>query len=90
MINNCPYCKAEKFSLVTNEIRDSETSIIRRCMSCGLVFLDSNEGFISNIEQYYNENYIVDNSLICGEVISASENFDAMLKTKQPLLPALT
>ena len=67
MINNCPYCKAEKFSLVTNEIRDSETSIIRRCMSCGLVFLDSNEGFISNIEQYYNENYTVDNSLIKEE-----------------------
>ena len=90
MINNCPYCKAEKFSLVTNEIRDSEMSIVRKCMSCGLVFMDSNEGFVSNIEQYYNENYIVDNSLICGEVISVSEHFDAMLKTKQQLLPALT
>ena len=92
MRKKCLYCKKSKFSFLTSEIRDSKDSIIRKCESCGLIFLDSKKSLAPNskvLRKYYNEDYRINNSLIAEKKLSESEHFNIRLKTQRLVLPVI-
>lgn len=90
---HCSYCKSDKLSFITDEIRDSKDSVIRKCESCGLIFLDSKEMSVektNDLERYYNEEYGFENSLISGKKISVSEHFEIRMKTQRQIISSIT
>ncbi len=51
--------------------------------------MDTKEDFVNDLNKFYNENYPVDNSLIAGERISPSEQFNIRVKSQEQIIPTI-
>ncbi len=84
----CEICGKSDFSLIATEIREGTGKIIK-CKQCDLVIQDLN-CTNEEIEDYYNEQYQLTNSLDAGRKQTSLEHFESRTKTMQPVIDRIS
>lgn len=71
----CPCCGNSEYTVITTVTREGE-GLWERCTQCGLAINRSGVPY-EQVEEFYNQAYVKQNSFSQGEMLSAKEHFDA-------------
>ncbi len=80
----CEICDSTDFKVTATEIREG-LGRISQCKSCDLVVQDK-KYTTKELDQYYNKDYVVTNSLDLKRKLSVQEHFNSRIETIQPLV----
>ena len=85
---NCPICKSERTSFVTNKLRFENTADVHACGNCGLEFLDQNSFTLPKdfYEKEYHQTYVTH---VEPDALDPKKYFEKMSKVIGPWVDRL-